>query len=144
MSEEFENLSWTALPLVSSEFQRQKNCKVSGNALEWVSPAYKGVFSFEDEGLGNVREIKKGAFYGCSQITSIILPPSTRVIRAGAFFGCKKLSNISGMENVVRLERRAFERTDISQASQDEWYYRHDANLFVDQRRKGSAHNYYM
>lgn len=142
MADEFENLSWTALPLVSSECQRQKNCKASGDVLEWVSPAYKGVFSFEAEGLGNIREIKKGAFYSCSQITSIILPPTIRVIRSGAFFGCTKLSHIEGMENVVRLERRAFERTDISLATQDEWYFQYDANLFVDPRNMMSAHNY--
>lgn len=80
MADEFENLSWTALPLVSSECQRQKNCKATGDVLEWVSPAYKGVFSFEAEGLGNIREVKKGAFYSCSQITSIILPPTIRIL----------------------------------------------------------------
>ena len=142
MAEEFENLSWTALPLVSSEYQRQKNCKTAGDVLEWVSPAYKGAFSFEAEGLGNIREIKKGAFYSCSQITSIILPPTIRVIRSGAFFGCTKLSHIEGMENVVRLERRAFERTDISLATQDEWYLHHDANLFTGPVSRISAHNY--
>lgn len=142
MADEFENLSWTALPLVSSECQRQKNCKATGDVLEWVSPAYKGVFSFEAEGLGNIREIKKGAFYSCSQITSIILPATIRVIRSGAFFGCTKLSYIEGMENVVRLERRAFERTDISLSTQNEWYFQYDANLFVDPRSMRSAHNY--
>lgn len=142
MADEFENLSWTALPLVSSECQRQKDCKASGGVLEWVSPAYKGVFSFETEGLGNIREIKKGAFYSCSQITAIILPPSIRVIRSGAFFGCTKLSHIEGMENVVRLERRAFERTDISLATQDQWYFQYDANLFVDPTGNTSSHNY--
>jgi len=141
MADEFENLSWTALPLVSSECQRQKNCKVSGDVLEWVSPAYKGVFSFEAEGLGNVREIKKGAFYGCTQVTSIVLPATIRVIRSGAFFGCTKLTNIEGMEHVVRLERRAFDRTDISLAAQDEWYYRYDANQFADPRNPTSAPN---
>lgn len=142
MADEFENLSWTALPLVSSECQRQKNCKATGDALEWVSPAYKGEFSFEEEGLGNIREIKKGAFYSCKQITSVTLPSTIRIIRSGAFFGCTKLSAINGMENVVRLERRAFERTDISLAAQDEWYYQYDANLYVDPRGMSSAHNY--
>lgn len=142
MADEFENLSWTALPLVSSECQRQKNCKATGDVLEWVSPAYKGVFSFEAEGLGNIREVKKGAFYSCSQITAIVLPPTIRVIRSGAFFGCTKLSHIEGMENVVRLERRAFERTDISLATQDEWYFQYDANLFIDSDSTKSSHNY--
>lgn len=147
MADEFENLSWTALPLVSSECQRQKNCKATGDVLEWVSPAYKGVFSFETEGLGNIREVKKGAFYSCSQITSIILPPTIRVIRSGAFFGCTKLSHIEGMEKVVRLERRAFERTDIPLATQDDWYKHYDAHLFdpnqyVSNDCASSAHHY--
>lgn len=147
MADEFENLSWTALPLVSSECQRQKNYKAAGDVLEWVSPAYKGVFSFEAEGLGNIREIKKGAFYSCSQITTIELPSTIRVIRSGAFFGCTKLAHIEGMENVVRLERRAFERTDISLATQDDWYKHYDAHLFdpnqyVSNDCVSSAHHY--
>lgn len=80
----------------------------STNALpKIVSNTYvdgKGVFKFETD----VTSIGGGAFYGCSGLTSIVIPDSVTSIGILAFVGCDGLTFIEIPNSVTNIEGGAF------------------------------------
>lgn len=55
-----------------------------------------------------VTTIGNYAFYGCTGLTSVIIPDNVATIESGAFYGCTALSIISIPNNVKSIEDAAF------------------------------------
>lgn len=54
------------------------------------------------------REIKKNAFYECSSLEGILLPPKLRIIGEGAFYRCKSLKHVRFPEGLKCIGKDAF------------------------------------
>ncbi len=57
-----------------------------------------------------VEWIREGAFYGCSNLTSIEMTNSVNAIGEQAFYGCSNLTQLAIPSNVARIEDLAFGR----------------------------------
>ena len=55
------------------------------------------------------RTISTNFFYGCTSLTSIVLPDDVQLISSNAFFGCTHLQDISIGSNVTVISNAAFE-----------------------------------
>lgn len=62
----------------------------------------------------SVTSIGRGAFDGCSSLTSITLPKGVTSIGYGAFFGCSCLTSITLPKDVKSIEEFAFKKSGIT------------------------------
>ena len=51
---------------------------------------------------------KGGAFYNCTSLTSIVLPPTPIQVEAYAFYQCSALTDVAGWESITKLGIAAF------------------------------------
>ena len=55
-----------------------------------------------------VTGIEPNVFYGCSSLTTVMIPASVKVISEGAFYGCNSLTNVTIPGSVTEIENYAF------------------------------------
>ena len=109
------------------------NCDTDGNglitkneveAVTTISTWFKGNTAIEhfDEFerftgvtfLGtSTNQESSGAFYGCTSLQSIKLPPSVTLLRPGAFSGCSSLTNAGDLSHVITIGNYAFKNTAL-------------------------------
>lgn len=82
------------------------NCYVSGIGDCTETDIVIGLNPLEDKKL--VTEIDADAFYDCSSLTSVMLPPSITTIGSSAFAGCASLRYISMPDSVTEIGEEAF------------------------------------
>lgn len=63
--------------------------------------------------LYGVKKIDTHAFWGCTGLTSIILPESLEEIGLGAFEGCKNLTTVRLPNSLKTIKKEAFEGTGL-------------------------------
>ena len=80
-------------------------CEIIGCYKELAGDVYIGAYHNDKKVLG----IKKGAFAGCENITSIHLLDGILAIEDGAFAGCTSLESIELPSSLISLGARAFE-----------------------------------
>ena len=76
------------------------------NCLIEVKTSYSGAYSIKE----GTRPIAGNAFYGCSGLTSIIIPNSVTSIGYAAFSGCSSLTSVAIGDSVTSIEDYAFSR----------------------------------
>lgn len=59
-----------------------------------------------EEGVSSISE---NAFYGCKNLTEVVLPVSLTEIAYSAFINCRRLTRVSGGIGLVRIEEMAFQ-----------------------------------
>jgi hypothetical protein len=63
---------------------------------------------------GGGGEFYRGAFEGCTGLTSITLPSSVNTIEDYAFFGCTGLNDVTNMKTYpITISRSVFDKTKI-------------------------------
>lgn len=62
----------------------------------------------------SVTSIGRGAFHGCSSLTSITLPKGVTSIGEFAFYGCSSLASITFPKNVKSIKKFAFKKSGIT------------------------------
>ncbi len=72
------------------------------NNFDHMPPILKTVEITDDTDIGS------GAFYGCSDLTDIIIPADTRSIGENAFYGCRSLQTITIPSSVTDIGQGAF------------------------------------
>lgn len=70
----------------------------------WDSSSGNGIITFD----GNVTSIGKEAFYGCANLTNIIIPNGVTEIGENAFRLCENLAAITIPEGVMEIGSKAF------------------------------------
>ena len=60
-----------------------------------------------------VEKIGPYAFAGLTKLTTVKLPSTLKYIEYGAFYGCVNLTNIYGLENVVTINKYAFQYCNL-------------------------------
>ena len=73
-------------------------------AFDVIIPEY---IVYENEKY-KVTSIGVDAFYGCTDLTAVIIPNSVTKIEKGAFFGCTKLESINIPDSVTEIGEDAF------------------------------------
>lgn len=58
--------------------------------------------------------IENNTFYFCSQLTSVILPETLTAIKDSAFASCSSLNSINFPQNLISIERYAFNDTSVA------------------------------
>jgi len=66
--------------------------------------------------ITNATVVADKAFYGCTSITSVILPSFVNSIGEEAFYGCTSLTSVNIPANATRIGRAAFCETNIEEA----------------------------
>lgn len=65
--------------------------------------------------IAGVSEIPYRAFYGCNNITSVVISDGVTVIEAGAFSCCRNLASVTLSHDVETIGLNAFELTKITE-----------------------------
>lgn len=76
--------------------------------------AYKGTNNYVEIPKG-VETIAPACFYGHSEILGVKIPDSVTIIGEEAFKDCTSLQEVHGGENVIKIQDRAFENTDLKE-----------------------------
>lgn len=75
-----------------------------------------------------VTSIGEGAFFGCSNLKKIVLPPSIESIKENAFNSCHSLTQLTIPEGVTTIESCAFHNSGIM----DNPSYLKDGAIYID------------
>lgn len=79
------------------------------HSLVRVDPAISGDVVIPSTFNGEtITIIEKGAFQGCQNITSVVIPDGVRYIFSGAFGGCTGMKSITLPSTLDRIYKRAF------------------------------------
>lgn len=112
-------------------------CSIDFNGVS--NPLYEGAFLMLDGELvrdlvipDGVKEIKKLAFHGCSQLYTVSIPSSVITIGREAFHGCKGLASITIPQTVTKIEMAAFVYCDLRFIVESE-------NIYYDSRDNCNA-----
>ncbi len=81
---------------------------VAGGGGALASVVDNTVTSLAESDLDGIEEIRSYAFYGCSELQSVVLPNTLKSIGTYAFYNCSKLSNINIPSGVTSLGARCF------------------------------------
>lgn len=68
-------------------------------------PAWGTVIAFENR---DISQIKKYAFYGCTSLTSAVLPSNVESIGESAFYGCTNLATVTLPDALTTIGKEAF------------------------------------
>lgn len=68
-------------------------------------PAWGTVIAFENR---NIDQIKQYAFYGCTSLTSAVLPSNVESIGESAFYGCTNLATVTLPDALTTIGKEAF------------------------------------
>lgn len=82
--------------------------------------AYKGNQKYV-EIPNNVETIAPACFLGHSEILGVNIPDSVTIIGEEAFKDCSSLQEVHGAENVVKIQDRAFENTNLKEITIHEY-----------------------
>ena len=104
------SLTHITLPFVGEEKDGRNNSHIG---YVFGTSSYSNNDGYVPSGLKTIvvtggTEIGSYAFYGCENLTSILIPESITRIRGHAFYGCSNLTSISIPESVTSIGDYAF------------------------------------
>ncbi len=111
VSSAFENTAY-----YNNEDNWQDGVLYIGNCLIKAKDTISGAYKIKD----GTKAIAYSAFYGCTSLTSVIIPNSVTSIGAYAFYGCTSLKNIVIGDKVTEIVSSAFENTAYYN-NEDNW-----------------------
>ena len=90
-----------------------RRARVARNVRTIAESAFKGCNKLTEVDLGNVTEVRSGAFMYCTSLTRILMPSTLTKIGVCAFDGCKMLENVELPEGLKEIENSAFACTQL-------------------------------
>lgn len=81
-------------PYVFEDCVNLKSIELPNNIVYISSYAFKGCFSLEHVGLGNINFIDSNAFNSCKSLKEILIPDTCNTIGFNAFANCKSLEKV--------------------------------------------------
>ena len=86
-----------------------KSAKFEGSITKFNNgQTFQGCTALETVDIGTPAYIGKSMFYGCTSLTSLIVPSSATYIGESAFYGCINLSSIELPSTITEIKGSAF------------------------------------